>query len=515
MTVGLNSYLFKSISYNIILQITFRLISFILNSFLIHHVHTEFIGACNFRLTLLYTTIIFLSREPFRRALPTSNELNLRLITSLWLILLNGFIITIIFGSLWYFIFDEPNELLVPNYRQSIIVCCLACIIELCGEPANCLNQIKLNVKSKFYIEAISLLLFNLTFVSLVFYIPSLGALSYSYARLVYSILYLVLNNLLISKEFNILPKTLSLDWSYLKLVKAYYFQSIFKQLLTEGEKYLITIFNLLSFSESGIYDIINNLGSLVARFLFLPIEDASYFYFINSFKRGLSFKQQLDETNNKDKLIESKELYEKMLKFLSIFGILISIYGQSYSKLLLHIYGGSNLSSNQVTVNMLRFYCIYVYFLGLNGLTESFLNATMSDKQLNKHNYRLILFSSIYLAFIFISIKYIHQIYGLLIANCLNMSIRIVYSLIYAHKLFNGSFKIKQILFPESYLLNFIFIISLLLTKLSESTISNQFAHLAFGLGIFIFNLFIIYKYENKFLFYLIKIIKKKNNTD
>jgi oligosaccharide translocation protein RFT1 len=509
-TNGLNSYLFKSISYNILLQIGFRLTSFILNSFLIHYVHTEFIGACNFRLTLLYTTIIFLSREPFRRALPSFNELNLKLITSLWLIVLNGLIITIIFGSLWYFIFDEPNKLLVPNYRQSIVICCIACLIELCGEPANCLNQIKLNVKHKFYIESISLLSFNLTFVLLVFYLPSLGALSYSYARLVYSILYLILNNYLIND--NILPKTLNIDWSYIKLVKAYYFQSIFKQLLTEGEKYLITIFNLLSFSESGIYDIINNLGSLIARFLYLPIEDASYIYFINTFKRGQSLEEQIKINNNKEKLIESKELYENMLKLLSIFGIIISIYGQSYSKLLLYIYGGTNLSSNEITLNMLRIYCIYVYFLGINGLSECFLNATMSDKQLNKHNYRLILFSSIYLAFIFISIKYIHQVYGLLIANCLNMTIRSIYSLIYANKLFNGSFNIKCLILPESFILNCVFFMCILLTKLSELFISNQLIHLTIGFLIFTFNLFIIYKYENKFLFYLIKFIKEKS---
>jgi oligosaccharide translocation protein RFT1 len=64
---GLDKFLIKSMSYNMLLQITFRCMSFILNLYLIRYVSSEFIGACNFRLTLLYSTIIFLSREPFRR----------------------------------------------------------------------------------------------------------------------------------------------------------------------------------------------------------------------------------------------------------------------------------------------------------------------------------------------------------------------------------------------------------------------------------------------------------------
>lgn len=33
-----------------------------------------------------------------------------------------------------------------------------------------------------------------------------------------------------------------------------------------------MTIFNVVTFAEQGVFDVISNLGSLVARFLFLPI---------------------------------------------------------------------------------------------------------------------------------------------------------------------------------------------------------------------------------------------------
>lgn len=51
-------------------------------------------------------------------------------------------------------------------------------------------------------------------------------------------------------------------------------------QILTEGERYVMTLLNILSFAEQGVFDVVNNLGSLAARFLFRPIEESAYFYF-------------------------------------------------------------------------------------------------------------------------------------------------------------------------------------------------------------------------------------------
>ena len=48
------------------------------------------------------------------------------------------------------------------------------------------------------------------------------------------------------------------------------------KQLLTDCEKYVMTFFNLLTLSEQGIFDVVSNLGSLAARFIFRPAEEQS-----------------------------------------------------------------------------------------------------------------------------------------------------------------------------------------------------------------------------------------------
>ena len=59
------------------------------------------------------------------------------------------------------------------------------------------------------------------------------------------------------------------------------------------GEMYVMTIFGVLSFADQGVYDVIQNLGSIVARFVFLPLEDAGYLYFTQLLVRGKTVQEQ------------------------------------------------------------------------------------------------------------------------------------------------------------------------------------------------------------------------------
>lgn len=49
----------------------------------------------------------------------------------------------------------------------------------------------------------------------------------------------------------------------------------------------------VLSFSEQATYDIVNNMGSMAARFIFRPIEDSSYFYFTQTIARDVKLHEQ------------------------------------------------------------------------------------------------------------------------------------------------------------------------------------------------------------------------------
>ena len=51
-------------------------------------------------------------------------------------------------------------------------------------------------------------------------------------------------------------------------------------------------------YCHTGVYDVINNLGSLVPRFIFLPIEENFGVYFANSMYRGKPAKEQPEVTD-------------------------------------------------------------------------------------------------------------------------------------------------------------------------------------------------------------------------
>ena len=120
--------------------------------------------------------------------------------------------------------------------------------------------------------------------------------------------------------------------WS---LAKSFFKQGFLKQILTEGEKYVFTWFSLMSLSDQGVYDVVANLGSLAARLVFSKVEEAAYLFFNQSVQRG---------SDQVDPKVATWLL--KTLRIMTLFGLVVLTFGFSYSHLLLHLYGGSNLSS-------------------------------------------------------------------------------------------------------------------------------------------------------------------------
>ena len=70
-----------------------------------------------------------------------------------------------------------------------------------------------------------------------------------------------------------------TLPTTSMSLLVLFFKQSGLKQLLTEGERYVLSL-SSVSMHDQGIYEIVNNLGSLFARFLFQPLEEGFYLYF-------------------------------------------------------------------------------------------------------------------------------------------------------------------------------------------------------------------------------------------
>ncbi|XP_073498830.1 man(5)GlcNAc(2)-PP-dolichol translocation protein RFT1-like [Phyllobates terribilis] len=194
-----------------------------------------------------------------------------------------------------------------------------------------------------------------------------------------------------------------------------------------------MTFLNVLSFGDQGVYNIVNNLGSLVARFVFLPIEESFYVYFSKVLERGKTVRNQ-----RKEEMAAASEVLASLLKLVTLIGLVIVTFGYAYSQLALDIYGGSLLSGGSGPV-LLRFYCLYVLLLAVNGVTECFTFASMSNEEVDGFNYIMLGLSLSFLCLSYYMTTWLGRV-GFILANCFNMGLRIAHSLRYIRRYYTGS---------------------------------------------------------------------------
>lgn len=150
-----------------------------------------------------------------------------------------------------------------------------------------------------------------------------------------------------------------------------------------------------------------------------------------------------------------------------------------------------------------------------MNGITEAFSQATMSIPQLENYKRLISIFAGIYLLIFYILIKLI-GINGVIIANCLNMSLRIATNSVYINRYFHGIDCWKPVTFSSSYLFTLLF--SSLICVYSERWFSYSIFHFAFGSVIGLGMLLFTWREEREMIHYIrcilrLQRIKKKTS--
>uniref|UniRef100_A0A8C4XF20 Protein RFT1 homolog n=1 Tax=Erpetoichthys calabaricus TaxID=27687 RepID=A0A8C4XF20_ERPCA len=471
-------------SYNVLLQVLFRVLTFVLNAFTLRFVSKEIIGVVNVRLTLLYSTVLFLAREAFRRAcLSGGAEQNwTQIINLLWMTVPLGTVWALLLGWVWLRLLETPDPLSIPHYEFGVLVFGLSAVVELLSEPLWILAQAHMFVKLKVVVESVSIIMKCLFTVAMVIFAPHWGIYLFSLAQLLYTSVLLIFYFLYFikflgtqeaeKKSFPVLcirdlfPKRIAhqalVNWRLARLTWSFFKQSFLKQVLTEGERYVMTFFNVLNFGDQGVYDIVNNLGSLVARFVFLPIEESFYIFFAKVLERGKSIGHQ-----KREEVAMASSVLESLLKLVLLIGLTIMVFGYAYSHLLLDIYGGSLLSSGSGP-GLLRVYCLYVLLLAVNGVTECFTFAVMSKEEVDRYNFVMLALSICFLCFSYF-LTWWHGSVGFILANCLNMALRIAHSIHFIQRYFAPSTHRPLSSLRLSPILVLVFLASGLVTAFSE----------------------------------------------
>ncbi|KAH1026015.1 hypothetical protein HUJ05_010612 [Dendroctonus ponderosae] len=406
----------QNASFSIFFQILFRCITFVLNAFIIRTVGQDVLGIMNVRLLLLESTILFLSKEPLLKACLTNAKSHnwAQVINLIWVSVPISALLGLILVYVWIHLLSPTDDIYYSQYKL--------------GEQ----EDKDENEKMVPLFSDMS----DFPFRSVLNFFPGF----------------------MFNEDEKIDSNLLVLTISFLK-------QSVIKQVLTEGERYVMTISPVLTFSQQSIYDIVNNLGSLAARFIFRPIEESAYFYFTQMIHRDQPLKKQ-----NEKNVAEAAKVLGQLCKVVTSIGLIGVVFGQSYSYSLLYFYGGKKLVSTALPTTLLQFHCFAIVLLAINGVTEAYVFATMNNNQLDKYNYLMVIFSICFLLISYVLTNVFGPV-GFILANCSNMGARIIHSLHFIHtKYLDTVYRPLDGLIPTWKFLS-VLVFSGICTKYSELT--------------------------------------------
>lgn len=250
-----------------------------------------------------------------------------------------------------------------------------------------------------------------------------------------------------------------------LALSASLYLQTGVKWLLTEGDRIMISMF--ATWEDQGTYGISANYGGLIARMLFRPIEDSARNLFANLCApssaeetkapgQATSKKAEAAPTSTSGKDVQKPNLNRAgtvltdILRIYTIASVCVVTLGPPAAPSLLHLVAGSKWTDSGAG-DVLATYCHCIPLLALNGVSEAFVSATASSKELRWQSAWMTGFSA---GFILSAYVFLHMLQlgaqGLVWANCVNMGLRTIFNLWFATGWFSSKgvkFSIKDLL--------------------------------------------------------------------
>ena len=310
------------------------------------------------------------------------------------------------------------NANIKENLTFSIALYLSASIFESLWEPWIILILDQVEYESKVYVEGMSLFLRGGILSVLLYF--NLELLAFGLAHFIYGIIMLALYHYKV-RSLNINKNNLNFysleevkvekeNVYFLDVHKTQIFQmsliGVFRFLLAEGEYLVLNFTSNLTMEQQGEYSLIANLCSIVWRFIFQPLEELSYSIF------------------GKEALKSSHLDYMcKLLRHLIFIGWVIIWFSQNYSYTGLFILYREKWT-NDSTIAILQAYSIYIFVMGINGVTEAFAMAKSDKETLKKMQYTMTASSVVFIIAMFFFVKIGPT--GIVYANILNMIARI-----------------------------------------------------------------------------------------
>ena len=326
------------------------------------------------------------------------------------------------------------------SYQMAVMLHGLAALIELASEPFYCLGLVRLRFRLRAVVDASAVITKSAVTLALVSLSNLPTALAFSLAQLAFSAVTLLLYVVFIGAEAFGGDKIEGPLWGakekeVLWMSGIFSLQALEKQFLAEGSK--LVLVTVQSEYNQGVYGLVSNLGSLVVRTLFQPLEEIAFATFSRQ-QASIRDGSKSQDSSAKEGMTQLASILSVLVKTVLLLGLFSASFGPSFSYSLIRVVYGSKWSETEAPV-VLAGYSIYIVLLAVNGITEAFIHAVLDSKGLQQTNYLLVLFSAAHIAALVVCIR-ASGATGLILADGINMMIRIATSLFYIQRHFYRS---------------------------------------------------------------------------
>ena len=449
-----------------------KLLNFICNTIIINTIGNKVLGTGSLRLgDLLFMGPLVLTREGLRRAAyridikSKDSDINAKqsLINLTWCVAPITVVAAMVFQLYMYLsppakivccdggrtmlqgniasIFNtcrgvtcDDTNVSISSYYRAMLYTFLAVLLAVLTEPVYVLAQSKLWTKLRTNIETCAVLGKCLAMMYLTVGL-GMDVEAFAIANIIYAFIPLCgyWGYMVYHKEFP-RPKpfttsTATTQWCTTVIhekAKVFWWQSIQKWLLENGAKFVLL--GLGTETEQGGYVIVSNLGSIVVRLFFQPVEEQSMAALgkLTELEKSTSTTNKAAEEKEKKKNITElvHRNFSGWLLLLVLIGLMFACFGPCYSHLLLHLLYGTTWSATSAPVT-LGWFCIYILFLATNGLCEAFVQGTSTPEDIQKYNRWMVFFTFVYAGCV-ITLFPLFGAIGLVLADIIKMLCRI-----------------------------------------------------------------------------------------
>ncbi|KZV78362.1 Rft-1-domain-containing protein [Exidia glandulosa HHB12029] len=383
-----------SASSLVLLQAGSRLSTFALNQALVRLATPTAYGVAAIQFELLSSTILFLAREGIRsavlRAPASADPTRLANVARLPLILsplLAAACVTV------YYRFAPAETTGQPGFTNALMVYVFAAMIELRVEPAHLAalrtRGVGLRVKAEGWgVAAKSVTTFVVLAVLSRLRSQGLDLLAFALGQLAYAG---AVQSVYRSAQEWTMWRLQVIELEEKRAMKRYFdrdtlrlgwemtAQSLVKHFLTEGDKFLISIFAPLQ--DQGGYALAANYGSLVARILFQPLEETARLFF----SRTVGSTSPSTSTNNgktpssPQTLKRAASLLTALVLLYTHLALLLGAFVPPYLPLLCRLVLPRRFLASTAAPAILRAYIFSLPVMGLNGALEALVASAAS----------------------------------------------------------------------------------------------------------------------------------------